>query len=77
MARAYAAAPLAMADHVKIIEPLGYFDTLMLLRHAKMVFSDSGGMQKEAYWARVPCVTLREETEWVGDCGCGLECPLS
>lgn len=51
--------------NVRLLEPLGYFDTQMLLSHAALLATDSGGMQKEAYFHRVPCVTLRRETEWV------------
>ena len=46
-------------------DPLGYFDMHRLLRSALIVFTDSGGLQKEAYFHRVPCVTMRSETEWV------------
>jgi UDP-N-acetylglucosamine 2-epimerase len=47
------------------IEPLGYLDTTRLLRSCRAVLTDSGGLQKEAFLASVPCVTMREETEWV------------
>jgi UDP-GlcNAc3NAcA epimerase len=48
-----------------LVDPLGYFDLHRLLADCEMVFTDSGGLQKEAYFHRKPCITLREETEWV------------
>jgi UDP-GlcNAc3NAcA epimerase len=53
-----------LVQHVHVSEPLGYLDLAALASQARVVVTDSGGLQKEAYWYRVPCVTLRPSTEW-------------
>jgi UDP-GlcNAc3NAcA epimerase len=50
---------------IRVIEELGFLDMVALLHSAAVVLTDSGGLQKEAYFHRVPCVTLRDETEWI------------
>ncbi len=63
--RAYEKLSYKLSDRVILTEPVGYIEMLSILRDAKLVLTDSGGLQKEAFWLRVPCITLRDETEWI------------
>jgi UDP-GlcNAc3NAcA epimerase len=58
-------AGISIPENVQITNPTGYLSMLSLIKHARGVLTDSGGLQKEAVWLGVPCVTLRDETEWV------------
>ncbi len=55
----------ALRERLLVIPPVGYLDMIELTRHARAIITDSGGLQKEAFFHRVPCVTLRDRTEWL------------
>ncbi len=63
--RALLALGLALSERVRLLVPLGYLDMAALASQARVIVTDSGGLQKEAYWYGVPCVTARPSTEWV------------
>lgn len=53
------------AEHIKLVDPIGYLEMLCLVKYARIVFTDSDGLQKEAFWLHTPCITFRQKTEWV------------
>lgn len=62
--KALAEARVELARDIRVVDPLGFVDMTFALRHASVVVTDSGGVQKEAYFHGVPCITVRTETEW-------------
>ena len=54
-----------LLERLMVIEPLPFFDMVALEQHASLILTDSGGVQKEAFFYGVPCITMRDETEWV------------
>jgi UDP-GlcNAc3NAcA epimerase len=63
--KALSSLDIQLREHVRLIEPVGYFDMITLEENARLIATDSGGVQREAYYLSVPCLTLRDETEWV------------
>ena len=62
---------IKLSKSIKVIDPAPYLETIKLLQNAKAIMTDSGGMQKEAFFLQTPCLTLRDETEWVETIECG------
>lgn len=63
---------ITISPDILLIEPVGYFDMLYLLEHAAQVITDSGGLQKEAYYFHKPCIIMRDQTEWKELVECGV-----
>ncbi len=61
-------------SHICFIDPVGYFEMIWLILHSELIMTDSGGVQKEAYFFGKKCVTMREQTEWIEliECGCNV-----
>jgi UDP-GlcNAc3NAcA epimerase len=65
-----------LKNNIIVIDPIGYLDMMKLLSNSKIFLTDSGGLQKEAFFAKVPCITLRDRTEWIETIGIGnVLCP--
>ena len=62
---------IIIPSNIKLIKPQGYYNNIELIKNSKTVITDSGGLQKEAYWAGIPCFTLRNETEWLNTVAIG------
>jgi UDP-GlcNAc3NAcA epimerase len=60
-----AARDLKTKDMIQVIDPVSYFEMIFMLENCTLVMTDSGGLQKEAFFFKKPCITLRDETEWV------------
>lgn len=72
--KAMASIPITAAEGLMLLPPQGYLDMLALESQARVILTDSGGVQKEAYFMRRPCVILREETEWTEIVSAGAAC---
>jgi len=56
---------VTLSDNIKLVDPVGYLNMVWLIDHCSLVMTDSGGLQKEAFFFAKPCITMRDETEWV------------
>tara|TARA_B110000908_G_scaffold172707_2_gene242208 strand:- start:3970 stop:5040 length:1071 start_codon:yes stop_codon:yes gene_type:complete len=65
---------ITLGEHINIVDPLSYRQMTALMTGARCVLTDSGGVQKEAYWCNVPCITMRDETEWTETVDVGWNC---